>query len=363
MLRFALILIALLAVPAQADAAQQFLGVLQTGEAVKFTAEAPTSLSRARAFSGIERGDRVVAIAPGFALGRQGKLYVLDVGSLRARVTIARVQLRGTRWTLAVSPDRRRVRIVGNAGEDYLVDARDFSVAEGPGLRLAANGALVQPAVTTLPDGRIAGVDRARRTLVTETAPGSGSLNETPLRARFPAGLDLTDPLSFAVAGNTGYAIASLGRPPRRQSRLISIDLQTGAATGESGPFFYREIVAVTPLGIVPDDTKAPSVRLLGTPKTLSLRAMARSGGVRFRVRCSEGCFVFAGTAIGGRSNIVTGRSTDMAGVLEFSLPRHTQRELRLLRLRLGKTAFIRVSARDWAGNVTVVQKRLRVTR
>jgi hypothetical protein len=217
--------------------------------------------------------------------------------------------------------------------------------------------------VTALPDGRLAGVDRVRRVLLTETAPGSNTLAATPLRARHPEGLDLTDPLSFTTVRGTGYAIASLGRQRIRQSRLIGIDLATGAARGESGPFFYREIVAALPLGTVPDDKTPPRVRLVATPKTLSLRALARPGGVRFRVRCNEGCFVLAGTAIGGRGNAVTGRSFDMPGEVEIRLARHTRTELRLLRLRLGKTAFIRVSARDAVGNISVVQKRLKVTR
>ena len=361
MIRLFLPLLTFLALAAPAQAAEQFLGVLQTGAVVRFTDEAPTSLSRAQTVRGIERGDRIVALSREFALGRSGRLYVFNGRTLQARATIAKVALRGTRWTLA-QVDERRVRIVGNRGEDYVVDRADFSVTPGPGFRLTT-GEPVSPAIAALPDGRIAGVDRARRTLVAETAPGSNTLAPTSLRARFPQGLDLTDPVSFAVVGNTGYVVASLGTKPRRQSRLVMVDMQTGATRGESGPFFFREVVSLLPLGTVAADKTPPRVRIEGAPRTLSLRALARPGGVRFRVRCSEGCFVIASTAIGGRSNIATGRSYDMPGVLEIALPRLSARELRLMRLRLGKTAFIRASVRDWAGNVVVVDKRLRVTR
>src|SRR3712207_9338290 len=56
------------------------------------------------------------------------------------------------------------------------------------------------------------------------------------------------------------------------QSRLITVDVRTGAAKRESGPFFFRSIPTAVSLGTVPDDTRAPRIRLIDPPSTISLR-------------------------------------------------------------------------------------------
>lgn len=352
-----------LAVPAQAQAAESFLGVLADGRAVRFSDDAPTGLTTPRRITGLAEGDRVVALAPGLALGRSGRVYRFDTGATRATGTVAQVALRGTSFSLLLDPARTRARVLSNAGQDVTVDVASGATAPGAGLRTTA-GQPLAPAATLPADGRLAGVDRARGTLVTETAPGSGVATELPLTTARRTRLTLAEPMAFAVASGRGYLLTALpgtGRVP--QSRFIGIDLASGATTGEAGPYFFRRLVALLPAGPVPDDTRPPRASIVSAPRRVSLRDLAVAGRVRFRLRSSEAFQVFASTAIGGRSNIGTLISRDTPGTVTARLPRLSRQELRLMRFRLGRTATFRASVRDWAGNVRTVDRSFRVVR
>ncbi len=357
-----LTLLAGLLAAAPAQAAERFLGVLADGRAARFTSQAPTALTTPRPIAGLARGDRVVALGAGHALGRSGRLYRLDTRALRATPTGARLDLQGASFSLLVDAAGSRARVLSDAGQDVLVDLAAGTTAPGPGLRTAA-GQVVRPAAALLPDGRIAGVDTSRATLVTETAPGSNVVTETPLRNPREARLRLPGPNAFALAGGAGYLVSGFPPQQRPQSRFLPVDLATGDVTGESGPYFFRELRAVLPLGTVADDRRGPRLRIVGAPRRVSLRALARRGGFRLRVRCSEGCFVFASSAVGGRSNAAATRTTDVARTFTVRLPRLAGREVRLMRLRVGRTAFFRVRGQDWAGNTAATARRFRVVR
>lgn len=354
-----LVLLALVAAPS-AHAAESFVGVLADGRAVRFTDQAPTAISSPRPIAGLARGDRVVALAPGLALGRTGTLYRLDARALRATSTGIRVALRGRGFSLVASPGR--ARILSDAGQDLTVDLMTRGMTPGSGLRLAT-GAPVRATVSALPDGRLVGVEPYRGTMVTETVPGSGVVAEAPLRNERGDRLRFARHLGFATAGGAGYLLSGFPeRTFRRQARFFRVDLSSAGTRGEGGPFFRREVVAIAPLGTVEDDRAAPRARFASAPRRVSTRALRREGGVRLRIRCSEGCFAYGATAVGGRPNLAASASRDTAGTVTLSLPRLGRRELRLMRLGARRVNF-RVTVRDWAGNQRIITRRFRLVR
>jgi mRNA-degrading endonuclease RelE of RelBE toxin-antitoxin system len=358
MTRFALTLLTLLALAAPAKAAESFLGVATEGPALRFTSQAPSTLGEPSAITGLDRGDRVVAMTPGLALGRSGRLYRLRADLLRATPTPALVALQGATFSVVATEEAAtQARVLSDAGQDVLVDLASGAVTPGPGLRSAA-GEVLRPAVGRLRDGRLAGVVSGRPLLYTETAPGSNVLQERPLRLRdrvaFP------HKLSVAVAGDAVYVVTGFAERLRRpQSQFLRIDLSTFEVRGEAGPYFPREIQAVLATGTIPDDNTAPRLRVLSAPRTLSLRRL-RTGDYRVRLRCDEPCSVFVSTAVGGRSNAGSGATRATTPAFTVRLAPHSLRELRLLRLGRAR-ARLRFFAADFAGNTRTIYRRVRI--
>ena len=353
-----LLALAALVVPATASAAESFLGVLADGRAVRFTDETQPAVSAPRRIDGVEAGDRLVAVSEAAALGRTGRIYRFDPTALRATPTPARVTLTGA--SFSVVPAGADVRVLSSAGQDVLADPATGRVTPGPGLR-TADGTRIGPSVDVLPDGRLTGLEPVRRTAVTETAPGSAVMAETPLSTRGP--LPLAAPVAFALAGERGFALSALGSSRLPQSVLLALDRASGRVEGDAGPFFFRRLVALLPRGTVAEDAAAPRTRFAGVPRTVSLRDLRVNRRVRVAVRCSEGCIVNAGTAVGGRTNIVTSGSRDTAGVVRLRLFSLSLRELRLLRPRVGRTIIVRAFVQDWNHNQRIIERRVRLTR
>ena len=356
---FLLSLVAAFAAAAPAHAAESFLGVGSDGAAVRFTSQAPSTLSDPVPVAGLEPGDRIVALTPGLAVGRSGRLYRLRADLARVTPTRVLLPVQGDSFSIVADPELRQARFFSDAGQDVLVDLAAETTAPGPGLRSAA-GEVLRPAVGRLRDGRLAGVIAGRPILYVETAPGSNVLEERRLRLRervaFPSRL------AVAGVGDQVYVVTGFAERLRfRQSKFLRIDPQTREVRGEAGPYFPREIRAVLPTGTVPDDTRPPRLRVLSAPRTLSLRDL-REGRVRVRVRCDEPCSVFAATAVGGRTNAGSGATRATRRAFTIPLPRHGERELRLLR-RGRARASLRISAVDFVGNTTRVERRVRIVR
>lgn len=354
-----LTLLALLAAAAPAHAADSFVGVATEGPAVRFTSQAPSTLLGPDAVLGLDEGDRVLAMGPGLALGRSGRLYRMDAPRLRVTPTPAVVALQGDSFSLVPDPAAAQARVLSDTGQDVFVDLASGAVTPGPGLRSTAGEAL-RPAVGLARDGRLVGVVAGRPALYVETAPGSSVMEERRLRLRdrvaFP------NRLSLAVAGNAAYVVTGFPEQlRRRQSQFLSIDLSTLEVRGEAGPYFPREIRTVVWTGSVPDDETAPRVRVLSAPRTLSLRRL-RTGDYRVRLRCSEACSVFVATGVGGRSNAGSGATRVKTDPFTVRLAPHALRELRLLRLGRAR-ANLRIYAGDFAGNARTIRLRVRIVR
>ena len=364
MSRFAVIalaLLALLAGAAPASADEAFLGVLSDGRAARFTNTALPAVTPPQRVSGLARGDRIVSLSANHALGSSGRIYRFAAGTRRATATGVDLALSGRNFSLVVDPGQNRARVVSDRGQDLVADLASGTVTAGPGLR-TTSGAQITPVLALLPDGRLVGVDAIRNALVTEKERGSSVFAELPLRNRREQELQLAHPLQFAIAAGRGYLLSGFPRPGRTpQSRLIQVDLATGQTTGEAGPFFFRELVALMALATVAPDRTAPRASFVDPPSRVSLRTVSRTGGLRLRVRCSEACSVFAATAIGGRRNAVSFATRDTAGVITVVPPGVRGRALRLMRLRLNKDIFLRATVQDMTNNAREISHRVRL--
>ena len=358
MTRLPLALLVLLVLATPAQAAESFLGVLVDGKATRFTSQAPTGLTTPRAISGLAPRDRVVALAPGFALGRSGTVYRLNPSTLRATATAGRVRLSGQSFSLL--PAGAAARVLSDTGQDVTVDLASGLVTPGAGLRLLS-GEPVNPAATLLPDGRIAGIDRARETVVIETAPGSNLMSEIPMRNARGDRLRLAEPMAFAVAGDTGFLVSALPKHRIKQSRLISVDLVTGKTTRDAGPYFFRQFAAVLSLGTVRDDRTPPRVTVTHAPARVSARDLRTPGKVRVGVRCSEGCSVIVSTVIARRSSVGGFAARDLPATMELHLSKLSRRAAAALPRAVGGRAYFQIRAWDWAGNLRIVRRSFRV--
>jgi hypothetical protein len=349
-----------LAVPAAASAREGFLAVLANGQAVRFADDSVPGLTSPQRIAGVARGSRIVAVGAGVALDRDGRLYRLSEAARPvATLAAARLQLRGTSFSVIPVPGTQLVRVLSDAGLDLTADLATGTVSPGPGLRLTS-GVAIAPAAALLPDGRLAGVDPHRRTLVTETAPGSNLFTEMPLRPR-RGEVRLSDPVAFAVANGKGYVTTRLPVAHFPQSELWTVDLTTGAVVGDDGPYFFRQLASLVPVGSVAADRTPPHATILA-PGTISYRDLVAPNKVRVRVRCSEGCYVSAASAAGGRVNGGMTAARDMAGVVTIRLPGLRKPvERTIMRRRIGRTASLRAVVRDWSGNKRTVVRSFRV--
>ena len=360
-----LITLLTLALTAPASAADRFLGITLEGTSTYFSSQVPTQLAAPKPVAGVERGDRLMAITRGYALGRTGRVYRFDVAARRATPTPVRLALSGKSFSIVATATG--VRVLGDQGFDASADLTSGIVTQGPGFTLLGTDTRVSGVWAALPDGRLSGVSPARGTLLTETAPGSGVVTERKFkpRSRSPyARILFATPLGYTVVdGTTGYLVSGLPDLRNPQSALVRIDLATGDIRGEGGQFFFRAFRALLRVGTLPDDTRAPRVSQVRTPRVVSLRDLRVNNRVKVALRCSEACIATAGTAIGGRTNITMSASRDTPGRLRFGLYGLRGRAYELMKHRVGRTAIFRIRVQDWYHNQTTVERTFRLVR
>jgi hypothetical protein len=347
-----------------ASAAENFVGITLEGTLTTFNSQVPTQLRSPRKVPGVERGDRIVALAEGYALGRSGRVYRWNRAARSAAATPVRLSLTGK--SFSIIPTVTGVRVLGDQGLDVTADLGSGVVTQGAGFRLAETDTPVTGVWAMRADGRMSGISPARDTLLTETAPGSGLVTEIKLdpQSSSPyARVRFATPVGYTIVNGTGWLITGLPELRNPQSALIRVNIDNADVRGESGPFFFRAFTAILYDGTVPDDTTAPRVSRVSTPKTVSLRDLRINNRVKVGLRCSEACIVQAGTAIGGRTNITMTASRDTPGTVRFGLFGLRGRAYKLMQARVGRTAIFRIRVQDWFHNETTVERTFRLTR
>ena len=373
MYRLALAFLALLGLPASAHGAEGFLGVLEDGRMVRFSSQAPASLTTPRSPVGMVPGERLIAVSNGprgpVGVGSNAQLYALDPDSGRAQAigTPFEQGLRGTRFSLAAGPGATSARLLSDVGQDLVVDLETGATRPGPGLTRADDGARVRPAADAAADGRLFGVQLGPATMLRETAPGSSVMEAGRLSLELPSDAPLAEPLGFAIgADGRGYVLGAGGGNIRlRQSLLMVVDPATGALVRAfRRPTFYfgRRVATIAALGRIPDDRTPPRVTLR-VPRTISVRALF-SRDLPLSIRSDEGAQVTVSLWLGGRQVGfgLTGRDTpgrfDVNNTLLVS-----KREKAALRRGVGRRVRILVGVNDQKGNIRRLARSARLTR
>ena len=362
------------AAPAGA-ATQSLAGTLEDGRLVTFTSEAPAALSTPRVVRGMQPREQIVALGSRagrvFALASAARLYALDVDTGRATPVAGGREiaqgLRGRAFSLAITPDGARARVLSDVGQDVFVDLATGDETPGPGVR-TADGTGLRPAGAIGDDGRLVGVDLQRRMLVRETGPGSGVVSTQGLQIFRDGSLGIVPPASFAAgAGGRGYLVGPLSDEGRnRQSRMLTVDLATGQVLTLGNGFFARRVATVTAVREVPEDRTAPQARI-SVPARMSLRRLLVRRRVPVLVRSPEAVevsasFRFRGPARARRVALAQG-FRDTPGPLAGLRLYINVKERRFLTRVVGDRVQLALTLRDDAGNARTIFRSTRLVR
>jgi hypothetical protein len=364
------LLVALLVLPGRASAAEGFVGVTERGSLVRFTTQAPYSLTTPKRPTGLAPGERIVALGRAargvVAVGSSARLYSLDPESGRATAIGPSFPqgLRGSRFSLAVADNGDRGRLLSDVGQDLAVDLATGVTSEGPGLRRERDGAPVRPAADLTPDGAVVGVQINPPVLLRELARGTTTMAERPLET--PEGFGLGEPLAFQLGSDgKGYVIGvAADRQRDRQSVFLRIDPTTGRyapPTALAFQAFGRRITTFADLGPVPDDHKAPKLHVT-VPRRISLRALF-DHRVALKVRSNEAGQITMSVRVNGKSAGFGFATRDTPGVFDVTNFGAVGKERGRLRSAVGGHVRVSIGASDLKHNHVRVVRTVRLTR
>ena len=233
-----LALMALLALPVSANAAEGFVGVTERGSVVRFTSETPLSLTKPKRPTGMAPGERIVALGQGqrgvVAVGSSAQLYALDPVTVRATAIGPSFPqgLRGSRFSL---PRRRTATRRGCSPTSGRTSSSTSRPARAPTVR-ACGARATAPRSGPPPTSR----SRARCSASSSTPPSTCASSRAARRRwrrprwrRRPSSGSASR-AAFSLGSNgRGYVVAVLtDRRRDRQSALLTIDTRDRALRG-----------------------------------------------------------------------------------------------------------------------------------
>jgi hypothetical protein len=369
MLRVSLALITLLVLPAQAQAVEGFVGVTERGSVVRFTSEAPYSLTKPQRPSGLAPGERLVAVGRGergvVAVGSSARLYALDPATARATPIGPPFPqgLRGSRFSLAAAPNSDVARLLSDVGQDLIVDLQTGATQDGPGLRRARDGAPVRPAADLTPQGALFGVQLGPAVSLRELARGTTTMADSPLQT--PTDLGVGEPIAFQLGEDgRGYVVVVVtDRRRDRQSALLVINTASGRFApplGRAFQAFGRRLTTFASLGGVPADRTKPTIRVR-LPRRVSARGLIERV-LPLRVRSDEAAQVTVSISVGGRPALFTFETRDTPGTFRYTHFALTRREQRRVRAGVGRRIRLTISVNDLKGNRRTVVRTARLS-
>ncbi len=362
-------LVAALLAAAPALGTEGMTGVTDTGELAVITTQAPGASTRPAAVGGLARGERLIAIAGRtgaagdvtVAVGSSARLYRVAGRTATPVGAPFATGLRGTRFSLAAAPGADRAHLVSDVGQHLLIDLATGAAADGPVLR-TVDGRVIAPAVAMGADGRLVGVDGARRELVEETAPGSAAFTAQPLAFAEPGdAAQVAEPLSLAVAGGRAYLASAVTfrDAVARQSRVFVLD---GARVSSRQLYLRRQFVALAATGPVPDDRRVEATVRLRPAVSVSALLRDRFPADGLVIRTPEPVLAYtASLRLDGR--VVAfgiGGALDGVGRVRLGVG-DTLRGT--VRRAVGRRGLAHVTLTDAAGNRRVVVRRFRFVR
>jgi len=249
---------------APAAGAERFLGVSVEGRVVEVTSTAALVASSPgggpyRTVGLDRRADGTLV-----ALRADGALQSLDPATrvftplLGGGAVASAFAIEG-RSTFALAPDDGSV-LVARTGAAQRIDLTTGAVSA------AATGSVRGPALDHLPDGRLVGIDGARRAVVLQQPDGS-------FRELAGVPVELHGPTRFTLSpdGRTGWLVtrSTVGNG----SQLVAVNVATGA-TDAPGVLLPARLDAVAAVGPVPGD--AATAPPAGAPVAVGTSPPAR---------------------------------------------------------------------------------------
>lgn len=163
-----------------------------------------------------------------FALGSEGQLYRIDLGSAAATPIGSPVALEGTDFGFDFNPTVDRIRVVSNTGQNLRLNPNDGALAATDGNLNPGTPSISAAAYTNNYPGTTStmlfDIDDTTDTLFTQNPPNDGVLVSVGA-----LGIDVTGVSGFDIGGtsNMAHAILTVGDA----AKVYSINLSTGAAT------------------------------------------------------------------------------------------------------------------------------------
>ena len=250
------------AVPALA-LAEEVVAVTTTNQLVTFESATPGTITSARAVTGLQAGETILAIdvrpstGQVFALGSTGRLYRVDRATgvaTQVGVGTFDVALSGTEFGMDLHPVTERIHVVSNTGQNLRIDATTGAVVDGDGgtggtqpdaplaYEAGDSGDGVAPDVVgaAFDDNTPAAVsttlyviDAGRDVLAIQgDVDGSPQPPQSGVLTTVGAlGVDASEVVGFDVSGDTASAFAAMQLAAESQSRFYTVNIATGAVT------------------------------------------------------------------------------------------------------------------------------------
>ncbi len=226
--------------------ATQFFGLTVGNNLLRFSAAAPNQLSSSVAINGLQTGESLLGIdvrpANGqlYGLGSSSRLYQINPVSgtaIPVGTSPFTTTLSGTNFGFDFNPVVDRIRVVSDSGQNLRLNPNTGTIA---GIDTALSPGTPQVVGVAYTDN-FSGTTRTTLyaiDTVSDTLQLQGGLNGPPspnggvLTPVGPLGINTTSEVGFDIALESGLAFAALNLNGTSTSRLVVIDLTTGAATG-----------------------------------------------------------------------------------------------------------------------------------
>ncbi len=284
------------------------LGLTATNQLIRFDSATPGTLIGSPAtITGLQAGENILGIdfrpANGllYGLGSTSRLYTIN-STTGAATQVGTGQfavlLNGTSFGFDFNPTVDRIRVTSNADQNLRLNPDTAAVIDNdaatPGIQpdgtldypgTDANGAADPNIVASAYTNNFPGattttlfdIDSGLDILATQIPPNNGTLNTV---GALNAG-NITDQVGFDIETGTGTAFAALQVTGETTSRLFTINLTTGAATGV-GVIGGTEILrglAIVPAGTFQFGAAAVSVNETGATATITVNRVGGSLG------------------------------------------------------------------------------------
>ena len=359
-----------LAVPASASAAEEFAAVTNSNKVITFGSDGPGNLDSVYPITGLVSGEKIVGIdtrpATGqlYALGKTGRLYVLDSSSGRTRLvaTLSTIPT-GTTFGFNFNPTVDRIRVTTDTRQDLRVnpdtgaavvdDPLTYAPGQGAGAAPAVGGVAYSNPFPNATTTQLFDIEAGKNALVLQNPPNNGLLTTVGTGL----GQDVNGPSGFDInQSNIGYA--SYKPAATGPVNLYKVDVRSGKAVGSAAQpgigtrAAPDDTIAIAAIGTVNDDKRRPKLTA-DSPTSANRVNLSKGRSFLADIGLNESGRIQLDMRI-GKTLIAQGKAEvyTYAGSTRMRI-RATDDGRKILASKKYKSAKMRFSARDRAGNLT----------